>query len=236
MKINVKSRFDSRADCRIFSFLNLSTLNIVFKSKRRSVDIVYYCDGFLMAFIMSLLLFRKVERNSFDFTSLAHKVFNKAGKQKKNVYIVGSRQDEVELFVSKIKEKYIDLNIVGYRNGYISNDDLSDVCDSIIQNRTDLVVVGMGAGKQEDFLVYLKERGYLGYGYTCGGFIHQTAMSKELRYYPRLINKFNLRFLYRMYKEPYTIKRYFFVYHVSFFKLIFGFCVKRYNFKLVDNE
>ena len=45
-----------------------------------------------------------------------------------------------------------------------------------------------------------------GVGFTCGGFIHQTA-NNEIEYYPLWIDRMNLRFVYRMYKETYR-KRY----------------------------
>ena len=44
-------------------------------------------------------------------------------------------------------------------------------------------------------------------GMTCGGFLHQTA--NNIKYYPNWIDRFNLRGFYRMYDEPYLIKRYF---------------------------
>ena len=46
-----------------------------------------------------------------------------------------------------------------------------------------------------------------GIGFTCGGFIHQTA-NNEIEYYPLWIDRMNLRFVYRMYKEKHTRKRY----------------------------
>ena len=60
---------------------------------------------------------------------------------------------------------------------------------------------------QEQFLLMVKNTGFKGIGFTCGGFIHQTA-NDEIDYYPAWINRMNLRFLYRMIKEKHTRKRY----------------------------
>ena len=60
---------------------------------------------------------------------------------------------------------------------------------------------------QEKFLLKVKNAGYLGIGFTCGGFIHQTSRN-EIDYYPTWVDKTNLRFVYRMWKEPHTRKRY----------------------------
>ena len=58
---------------------------------------------------------------------------------------------------------------------------------------------------QEQFLIKVKRIGYQGIGFTCGGFIHQTSKN-EIDYYPAWIDKINLRFIYRMYKEKHTRK------------------------------
>ena len=85
---------------------------------------------------------------------------------------------------------------------------------NIIKINPDLLIIGMGAPKQDKLCLLLKELGYAGTVYTCGGFFHQTVM-KVGDYYPSWINKSNLRFVYRMYKEPNTIVRYFIYYPVA---------------------
>jgi N-acetylglucosaminyldiphosphoundecaprenol N-acetyl-beta-D-mannosaminyltransferase len=65
----------------------------------------------------------------------------------------------------------------------------------------------MGVVRQERFLLAARNAGFRGVGFTCGGFIHQTARD-EIDYYPAWINRWNLRFLYRMYREPHTRMRY----------------------------
>lgn len=57
------------------------------------------------------------------------------------------------------------------------------------------------------FLLKVRNAGFQGIGFTCGGFIHQTA-NNEIEYYPLWIDRMNLRFVYRMYKEKHTRKRY----------------------------
>ena len=71
----------------------------------------------------------------------------------------------------------------------------------------DFLIVGMGVLMQERFLLKVRDSGYQGIGFTCGGFIHQTAKD-EIDYYPGWVDRMNLRFLYRMYKEKHTRKRY----------------------------
>ena len=71
----------------------------------------------------------------------------------------------------------------------------------------------MGTPKQEEFLLDLSQAGWKGTGYTCGGFLHQTA--QNIKYYPKWIDLFNLRAIYRIYDEPRLIKRYMLEYPIA---------------------
>jgi exopolysaccharide biosynthesis WecB/TagA/CpsF family protein len=79
--------------------------------------------------------------------------------------------------------------------------------ENIKELNPDIVVCGMGTPLQEQFLVDLQDTGWNGIGYTCGGFLHQTA--GDIQYYPKWVDKYNLRWVYRIYDEPVLFKRYF---------------------------
>ena len=84
---------------------------------------------------------------------------------------------------------------------------MDDEAKKIVSLHPDILIIGMGIIKQEQFLSKVRDAGYQGIGFTCGGFIHQTAQDKA-GYYPNWVDKYGLRFIYRMYKEPHTRKRY----------------------------
>lgn len=141
-------------------------------------------------------------------TSLAPKLLAYAETNGKSVYIVASRQEQVEKAVGIFTERYPKLNIVGYRNGYFASEKEQDEeARHIVGVNPDFLIVGMGVLMQERFLLKVKDSGYKGIGFTCGGFIHQTAKD-EIDYYPAWADKLNLRFVYRMLKEKHTRKRY----------------------------
>jgi N-acetylglucosaminyldiphosphoundecaprenol N-acetyl-beta-D-mannosaminyltransferase len=58
----------------------------------------------------------------------------------------------------------------------------------------------MGIGRQEQFLLHAASSGWTGWGFTCGGYLDQLAGGID--YYPRWVDQANLRFLYRLYREP----------------------------------
>jgi N-acetylglucosaminyldiphosphoundecaprenol N-acetyl-beta-D-mannosaminyltransferase len=58
----------------------------------------------------------------------------------------------------------------------------------------------MGAGVQEQFLLDLVAQGWSGMGFTCGGYLDQ--LGNGLRYYPQWIDDANLRWAWRLVREP----------------------------------
>lgn len=167
-----------------------------------------FADGSILVAAIKLVYGKTVTRRSFDMTSLAPKLLQYAEVNGKSVYIVASRQEQVEKAVTIFKERYPKLDVAGYRNGYFSTDEeRATEASHIVDVNPDFLIVGMGILMQERFLLKVKDAGYNGIGFTCGGFIHQTAKD-EIDYYPVWADKLNLRFVYRMIKEKHTRKRY----------------------------
>jgi exopolysaccharide biosynthesis WecB/TagA/CpsF family protein len=202
-----------------YSFLNLASIS--FLSVKHAEKVTYYCDGMLLSSVVSLLKRVKVQRVSFDFTSIANPIFSFAQDNNLKVYFIGSTDNEIADFVSKITVRYPSLNICGSRNGFFESLDLDSVCSQVCLLKPDIVVAGLGAGRQEDFIMHLSNYLPKAMLFTCGGFIRQES-GKSTDYYPLFVNKMKLRAFYRMYKEPHTIKRYLTLYPINLFKLIYN--------------
>lgn len=167
-----------------------------------------FADGSILVAAIRLIYGKRVTRRSFDMTSLAPELLSYAETHDKSVYIVASRQEQVEKAVGIFKKRYPKLSVAGYRNGYFASEKEQELeAQHIVDVNPDFLIVGMGALMQERFLLKVKDAGYRGIGFTCGGFIHQTA-NNEIDYYPAWVDRMNLRFLYRMFKEKHTRKRY----------------------------
>ena len=190
-----------------FSFINLASIKSVIENYDRSKSLYFFCDGWMASSLLSLLTLRRFERVSFDFSSIAHEVFTFSEMNDRRLFFVGSREVQLNQFLQKIQIRYPNLIIAGKQHGYFSQEQQSTVCHSIIDSKADIVIVSMGAGRQEELLSELKSLSFQGIGFTCGGFFRQES-SKQGNYYPEWINRFGLRAFYRMYKEPHTIKRY----------------------------
>ncbi len=202
-------------DKGITTFVNPHSYLLLRKSNNINYIDTIYIDGYLLVKLFGVIGI-KVSRKSFDMTSLAPKVFKECIKKNKTIYFIGSKKNEITKFISVIKLGYPKLNILGKRNGYFNNtDERCTEIDKIIKINPDVVVCGMGTPFQESFLIDLKNKGWNGTGYTCGGFIHQTA--NKLEYYPDFYNKNNLRWLYRIIDEPKLFRRYAIVYPKAIF-------------------
>lgn len=206
-EINIDSIFTSKK--KIYTFLNPVSYLIALKNLKifNSFDGIF-ADGFFLTLAIRLFYCKKIPRRSFDMTSLAKLLFEYADHNAKSVYIVASKQCELELAVKKIKSKYSKINFIGYRNGYFNSElEIDEEIANIIHIKPDFLIVGMGILNQEIFLNKALSEGFSGIGFTCGGFIHQTSFDK-VDYYPLWVDQYNIRFLYRFIKEKHTRIRY----------------------------
>lgn len=195
---------------RIYTFLNPVSYLSALKSKDTfaSFDGIF-ADGSLFAWSVLLLYHHSITRTSFDMTSMAPKLFQYANDNKKSVCVIATRQDVLDRAISKLSDMYPDIEWRGCRNGYMrGNEEKNSAIRKIVEDNADFLIVGMGTRLQEKFLLACRTNGYRGIGFTCGGFIHQFVTKDAADYYPKWMNEYNLRFIYRMYKEPYTRKRY----------------------------
>ena len=192
----------------IYTFLNpVSYLNAQKEKDLFQAFDGIFADGSLLVKAIRLLYGRKVTRRSFDMTSLAPVLLRYALQEGKRVAIIASKQEEVEQAVDIIRDQYPGIDITYWRNGYFSSaTEIEAEARHIAGIAPDYLIVGMGIVLQEKMLLCAKKEGFGGIGFTCGGFIHQLCGGKD--YYPVWIARHNLRFVYRMYKEPHTRSRY----------------------------
>lgn len=206
-KYSVNQIFESKG--KVYTFLNPVSYLTALDNKELFVQMDgIFADGGLLVKAIKMLYAKVVTRRSFDMTSMAPELFAYAVEHDKTIYIVASKQGQVEKAVEIFQERYPEVKFAGYRNGYFSSEEEMDKeAKHITELNPDFLIVGMGALMQEKFLLKVKSVGYQGVGFTCGGFIHQTSKN-EIDYYPAWVDKTNLRFVYRMWKEPHTRKRY----------------------------
>ncbi|MFT6072123.1 MAG: N-acetylglucosaminyldiphosphoundecaprenol N-acetyl-beta-D-mannosaminyltransferase [Dasania sp.] len=159
------------------------------------------------------------ERISFDTTSLAMPLFEWAQKEHKKIIFVGGKPGVTKQASDQIKKSFPELQIIATLDGYQSKENL---VTHIIDAKADIVICGMGAPHQEKLLLMLKEKNWHGIGFTCGGYFDQLI--NGLHYYPAWVDRFNIRFLYRLFKEPKRLWRRYLVEY----RIFLWHCVKNF--------
>jgi N-acetylglucosaminyldiphosphoundecaprenol N-acetyl-beta-D-mannosaminyltransferase len=180
----------------------------------KSFDLICF-DGVLFVRLIRFLWNVLSPRISFDMTSLAPEVFSFISKTDKSIYFIGSTQDNILKFITNIRDQYPNMKIAGFRNGYFKKKEKYSFFKEIESLSPNVVVVGMGTPNQDILIAELKNILTNTSLYSCGGFFHQSG--KGVKYYPKWIDRLNLRWLYRMYDEPILLKRYFRYYPVGVF-------------------
>lgn len=193
--------------CRVYSFIN-RTQYLKLKEYGHLYEKMdgLFVDGIFMVKCINLFTHLKIRRHSFDYTSLAKELFEYLNTNtSQTIYFIGATQEEIEKTIKIFTTQYPNMNIIGYRNGYFDKEALENQLKLIIEEKPDFLVVSMGFPLQDEFIVKLKEMKFSGIAFTSGAFIRQS--SRGLQYYPNWINKYNLRWLYRLFNEKGMSKR-----------------------------
>lgn len=210
-----------------YSFLILRKLN---KDYLNSGCFQFFLDGFFLVWVLKLLGLRNIERMSFDDSSLAPYIFEYCKNNNKTIALIGSAPGVTSDAKLILERRYPGLKIEFFENGFFDSSCEKNVIEQTLS--CDFVICSMGTPRQEDFLIKLRDLGWKGTGYTCGGYLDQLVEAKGSNYYPYLIDKFNLRWLYRIYKEP---RRLFLRYLLDYPKGIILF-IYDYLFKRIDKN
>jgi N-acetylglucosaminyldiphosphoundecaprenol N-acetyl-beta-D-mannosaminyltransferase len=179
----------------------LSSINQGYLNSLWHFDLVLP-DGIGVVKAMRWLHRENVERQSFDATSLFNPVFSLLNDGKFSLCLIGAKPSIASLAQKRMMSKYPQIHYKGCLDGYRSFDEL---VAWTMERKPDVVLVAMGAPHQEAFLLRLKQSGFSGLGITCGGFFDQ--FSESVSYYPPIVDKLEMRWIYRLLREPKRLAR-----------------------------
>lgn len=134
-------------------------------------------------------------------TDFFHDAARIAEEKGLSFYFLASTKERIRHAVSVIKRTYPRLRIVGYRDGYFDTTDVPAVLDEIRTAAPDVLWVGLGVPKQEEFVLEHREqlRG-VGWIKTCGGLF--DYFSPDIKRAPRWMQGMGLEWLFRAVQEP----------------------------------
>jgi len=168
-----------------------------------------------------------------------------AQEEQLSLYLLGSESEEViDKLEQKLKDKYPNLTICGSHPGPeieiiseaginklgVDKDDNNKIIHEIIMKSPDIVFVAFGHLKQELWIYnFLSDIPKIKLAMGVGGAFDYISESKTRA--PEWMRKIGFEWLYRVYKEPWRIKRIFKA--VFIFPLLIGYNKVKKSFKKI---
>ena len=129
-------------------------------------------------------------------------------------YFLGASQDCLEKLIAQLQEKRPGLKIAGSQNGYFSQEDEEEINAVINRVRPDLVWVGLGTPKQQNWIHRNKGKVEAGALLAVGFAFDVNAGTKKDA--PAWLGKCGLLWLYRFMCEPRRLFKRYAVYNTVF--------------------
>ena len=137
-----------------------------------------------------------------DFASALMARMSECGKK---VFLLGAKPGVAELAAERLSERYPGLDICGVNDGYFEEEDNELVLEKINAQSPDLVLVCLGAPKQELFMAKYGEATGCHLLMGLGGSMDIFAGVAQRA--PEFYCKHNLEWFYRLIKNPSRIGR-----------------------------
>ena len=136
-----------------------------------------------------------------DISSKALEICN---KNKKSIYLFGSKKEVLDKLIININQKYPNINIVGFSDGYVEDKD--KIMQEIISLSPDLILIALGVPSQELLINKYIDKAKKGIFIGVGGTFDVLSGNKKRA--PKLFIKLNLEWFYRIICEPKRLKRF----------------------------
>jgi len=120
-------------------------------------------------------------------------------------FLFGSKPGVAEAAKEKILNNYKNVEVVGCHHGYFSPEDEDGIIDMINQSGADILLVALGAPKQEKWIYENKGKLKVKVCIGVGGSL--DVISGKVKLAPEFFRRNGLEWLYRLYKEPRRFKR-----------------------------
>lgn len=138
----------------------------------------------------------------FDLT---RNIFSFASTSPISVYLLGAKPEVVSVAAKKIELEYPGVTVLGYHHGYFSQEEEISILETINRLVPDLVLVALGAPRQEQWIyqnhLNISTKICIGVGGSLDVFAGVTKRA------PAFFQKNGLEWFYRLCKQPYRFIR-----------------------------
>ena len=146
----------------------------------------------------------------FDLSLRLIELSNKYGY---SIYFLGGKEGVALEAKKKVEEKYPNINIVGIQSGYFKGTHTGNanhpqeqqIIENINNSKADILFVGFGAPKQENWIYENKDKLNCKIIIGNGGTI--DVLAEKVKRAPEIYQKLGIEWLYRLMKDPKRLKR-----------------------------
>lgn len=163
---------------------------------------IRYADG--IGIVKTLIRKTGAKVNRIPGCELWELLMKRAGDKQVPVYLFGGSKEVIASTQQKLKNNF-NTPIVGYRDGYFTPDEESQIIEQICQAKPKVIAVALGSPKQELFIDRCKSvypnAYYMGVGGSFDVFVNRVKRA------PKLFRNLNLEWFYRALKQPKRLLR-----------------------------
>lgn len=186
--------------------ISLYHSNADYAAAMEQADIVH-ADGQFIVWASRLKRGRVIPERTAT-TDFIHDAARLAEENGYSFYLLGASEDINAACALKLSELYPNLRIAGRRNGYFSEGDEAAICADIAASGADIVWVGLGKPKEQEFVIRHRDKMGAAWAVTCGGCFH--FVEGDYSRAPIWMQRFGLEWAHRMATGPrYLLRRYF---------------------------
>lgn len=128
-------------------------------------------------------------------------------KTGEGVFLFGAKPGVAETAAVKLQDEYVGLNIVGIHHGYFSDNETDDIVKQINDSGAKLLLVCLGAPKQENW-IYENKSKFTDVSLCMGVGGALDVFAGVAKRAPEFFIKCNLEWLYRFCKNPSRLGRF----------------------------
>ena len=116
------------------------------------------------------------------------------------IYFFGAKEEVVKKVLEVYKEKYPNLNIAGYRNGYFTDADMPSIIEDMKNSKADILFVAFSSPKKEYWLAKYMDAIDIPFCMGVGGSF--DVIAGRTKRAPLWMQKSGLEWYYRFQQEP----------------------------------
>jgi exopolysaccharide biosynthesis WecB/TagA/CpsF family protein len=133
-------------------------------------------------------------------TDFFHDACTAAARHGLRIYLLGGSEEANRLCAGRVQQLYPEAVVAGRHHGYFARDEEMAVCEAVNESHADVVWVGLGVPREQEFCVRNRGRLRTGWLITCGGCFNFVTGAYARA--PHWMRQAGLEWLHRLWRDP----------------------------------